>query len=63
MKDCSNILVIIEPAQVRQPALMRAISLYNIAKNKNHEVKITAVLPIEKETFNIAYVLAVDKKQ
>ena len=63
MKDCSNILVIIEPAQVRQPALMRAISLYNIAKNKNHEVKITAVLPIEKETFNIASVLAVDKKQ
>ena len=63
MKDCSNILVIIEPSQIRQPALMRAISLYNIAKNKNHEVKITAVLPIEKETFNIASVLAVDKKQ
>ena len=42
---------------------MRAISLYNVAKNKNHEVKITAVLPIEKETFNIASVLAVDKKQ
>ena len=42
---------------------MRAISLYNIAKNKNHEVKITAVLPIEKESFNIASVLAVDKKQ
>ena len=63
MKDCSNILVIIEPSQIRQPALMRAISLYNIAKNKNHEVKITAVLPIEKESFNIASVLAVDKKQ
>lgn len=63
MKDCSNILVIIEPSQIRQPALMRAISLYNIAKNKNHEVKITAVLPIEKESFNIATVLAVDKKQ
>ena len=62
MKDCSNILVIIEPSQIRQPALMRAISLYNIAKNKNHEVKITAVLPIEKESFNIASVLAVDKK-
>ena len=42
---------------------MRAISLYNIAKNKNHEIKITAVLPIEKESFNIATVLAVDKKQ
>lgn len=63
MKDCSNILVIIEPSQIRQPALMRAISLYNIAKNKNHEIKITAVLPIEKESFNIATVLAVDKKQ
>lgn len=63
MKDCSNILVIIEPSQIRQPALMRAISLYNIAKNKNHEIKITAVLPIEKENFNIATVLAVDKKQ
>lgn len=63
MKDCSNILVIIEPFQLRQPALMRAISLYNIAKNKNHEIKITAVLPIEKESFNIASVLAVDKKQ
>lgn len=63
MKDCSNILVIIEPSQIRQPALMRAISLYNIAKIKNHEVKITAVLPIEKESFNIASVLAVDKKQ
>ena len=62
MKDCSNILVIIEPSQIRQPALMRAISLYNIAKIKNHEVKITAVLPIEKESFNIASVLAVDKK-
>lgn len=42
---------------------MRAISLYNIAKNKNHEIKITAVLPIEKDSFNIASVLAVDKKQ
>lgn len=63
MKDCSNILVIIEPSQIRQPSLMRAISLYNIAKNKNHEIKITAVLPIEKDSFNIASVLAVDKKQ
>ena len=63
MKDCSNILVIIEPFQLRQPALMRAISLYNVAKNKNQEIKITAVLPIEKESFNIASVLAVDKKQ
>ena len=63
MKDCSNILVIIEPFQLRQPALMRAISLYNVAKNKNQEIKITAVLPIENESFNIASVLAVDKKQ
>lgn len=63
MKDCSNILVIIEPFQLRQPALMRAISLYNVAKNKNQEIKITAVLPIEKESFNIASALAVDKKQ
>ena len=63
MKDCSNVLVIIEPFQLRQPALMRAISLYNIAKNKNQKIKITAVLPIEKESFNIASVLAVDKQQ
>ena len=64
-----NILVVIEPKQLRQPALERGIALYNyakahaLAKNSHEEVKIIALLAIEKQAWNLSSFLAVDKEQ
>lgn len=69
MKSFHNILVVIEPRQLRQPALERGIALYNYAvahkkANKtDDEVKIIAVLPVEKEPWSFTSLLSIDKKQ
>ena len=60
-----NILAVIEYKQVRQPALERALALYQYAKahKKNADIKITAVLPVAQENWNITSILAVDKEE
>ncbi|MGN1282114.1 MAG: universal stress protein [Succinivibrio sp.] len=68
MRNIHNIMVVIEPKQLRQPALERGIALYKYAqahhrKNEAGAVKITAVLPIHQESWNLASFLAVDRKQ
>ncbi|MGN0901866.1 MAG: hypothetical protein ACI4M9_01150, partial [Succinivibrio sp.] len=69
MNNFHNIMVVIEPKQLRQPALERGIALYQyaLAHAKHHgsdesKIRIIAVLPVVQENWNIASFLAVDKK-
>ncbi|MGN0894988.1 MAG: universal stress protein [Succinivibrio sp.] len=67
MRNIHNIMVVIEPKQLRQLALERGLALYNYAMNHHKKddetVKITAVLPLVQESWNLAGFLAVDKKE
>lgn len=60
MNKLSHILVVIDSGSLRQPALDRALALYQIAKNLNQQCKITAVVPVKKDTFSLTSFLAVD---
>ena len=68
MRSLQNIMVVIEPKELRQPALERGLALYNYAKahalktGAKDEVKIVAVLPVTQEPWNMASLLAVDRK-
>ena len=68
MKSFHNILVVIEHKQLRQPALERALAIYNYAKlrqtkDNTDQIKITAVLAVNQEKLNLTSLLAVDKEE
>ncbi len=64
MRSFRNLLVVIEYKQQRQPALERALSFYNYAKKIRgfDDIRITAVLPVVQENWNLTTALALDKK-
>ena len=65
MKSIQNVMVVIEYKQLHQPALDRALALYNYAKSRNHDAdfKITAVMPVSQDNWNLPSILAVDKQE
>ncbi len=69
MKNFSRILVVIEPRQMRQPALERALAVNQYARlrrargGRDIEVKITAVLPVFDFSWELTSILSVEQEK
>lgn len=65
MKKIKTVIAVIEPGQMRQPALMRALSLCQYAKRQNSRraPRVIALMPVYDFSFDISSVLSFEQEQ
>ncbi len=67
MKKIRTVIAVIEPRQMRQPALMRALSIVQYARGTQNGIKqlprIIALLPVYDFSFDISSVLSIEQEQ
>ena len=65
MRQVKSILVVIEQQQFRQPALERALALYNMqmmrASQKRRDLRIIAVMPVFDNSWDLTQVLSIEQ--